>query len=114
MHDETRAAAQNRVELILAGNGEALVAAGLVARKAVAVVPAPRTLVNVAGECADIAHLLRGHRFRGFGENCVVATDERVMAEGIERDEAADVDAGVRRRDLVEPFDRFQIDQHVR
>ena len=68
MDDVTGTAAEDRVELILAREREAPVPTGLVARKPVPVVPAPRPLAQVAGQCPDVADLRRGHTLGRVGQ----------------------------------------------
>ena len=93
MHDETRAAAEDGVELVLAVDREAGVAAGFEAREAVAEIPAPRALAHVARERPGIADLRRRHAPGRFGQHGVFAADERMVAERVERDQAADLHA---------------------
>src|SRR5207244_5766898 len=69
MHDVARPAAEDRVELVLAGGGEALAAAVFEARKPVAVVPAPRPLADVAGQGGDVADLWRAHAVGGLRQD---------------------------------------------
>ena len=57
MDDVTGTAAEDRVKLILASEREAPVPTGLVAREPVPVVPAPRSLAQVAGQRPDVADL---------------------------------------------------------
>ena len=47
MHDEARAAAENGVKLVLAGDRKALIAARFEARETVAEIPAPRALATL-------------------------------------------------------------------
>src|SRR5204863_2052198 len=96
MHDVARTAAEDRVELILAGEREALIAAGLVARKSVAVVPAPRPLADIAGDRSDVANLRRRHAARRFGQHRVIATDDLIPAERVQCDLSADRHAAAR------------------
>ncbi len=91
MHDEAGSAAEDRVELVLAGDREALIAAGFVARETVAEIPAPRALADVAGQRADVADLRRRDALGRFGQHRVLRSNQRVAAERIERDQAADV-----------------------
>ena len=77
MDDVARAAAEDRVELVFAGEREAGVAAVLEARETVAEVPAPRPLADVAGERPDVADLRRRDALGRFGEHRVLRADER-------------------------------------
>ena len=113
MHDEARSAAEDGVELVLAGDRETLVAAGLVARETVAEIPAPGALADVARERARIANLRRGDAGGGFGQHGVFARDERVAAERVERDLSADAHGSAFGFDLIEPFDSAQVDQNI-
>src|SRR4051812_40272055 len=90
MNDVARAAAENRVEFVFAGDRKARRAAVLQALEAVAVVPAPRTLADVAGERRDISYLRRRNRFRRFSQHRELPADRLVPAERVERREAAD------------------------
>jgi hypothetical protein len=90
MDDIARAAAEDGIELVLAGGREALVAAGLVARKAIAEVPAPRALADVARERADVPDLRRRHRGGRFSEHGKWSAQRLVTAERVEGDEAAE------------------------
>src|SRR4029450_13791157 len=71
MDDIAGAAAEDRVELVLAGEREALIPAVLVALEAVPEVPTPRTLTHVAGDRADVANLRRRRAAGGLGEDGV-------------------------------------------
>src|SRR5215472_2739832 len=114
MNDVAGAAAEDGVELIFARDGEALVAARLVAREAVAKIPAPGTLADVAGERAEVADLGRGDGFSGLGEDGVIAADAWVAAEGVQGDLAADVETAARSRpSLILAFQGAEIDQDV-
>ncbi len=113
MHDKARAAAENRVEFVLAGNAEAGLPAVLVARESVAVIPAPRPLADVARERPGVADLGRSHVTRRFGEHVVVLADERIAAQRVERDQPADHHLPALLRHTIERADRFEIDQHV-
>ena len=68
-------AAENRVELVFAGDRKTLVAAGFVAREPVAEIPAPRPLAHVARQRADVADLRRRHAFGGFGQHRVLGAE---------------------------------------
>src|ERR1051326_4383624 len=113
MDDKARPAAKNGVELVLTGNRETLVAAGLVAREAIAEIPAPRALAHVARERAEIADLRRGDAFRSLGQHCVIAANLRMLAERIQGDESADVGASASRRDLIQSLRGPEIHQDV-
>src|ERR1700675_340869 len=97
MHDVTRSAAKNRVELVLARRREALVSAILQARKAVAVIPAPGPLANVTRQSAGIADLGRSDALGRFRQHGVLFADLRVVAKRIQRNQPADLHlAGLR------------------
>ena len=72
MNDVARTAAEDGVELVLSREREALVAAGLVAFEPIAVIPAPRALADVPGQCSGVADLRGRHASGGFGEHGVI------------------------------------------
>src|SRR5579864_8955309 len=114
MDDIAGAAAEDRVETVLAADGEACIAAILQARKSVAEIPAPGALANVAGQGANIANLRSRHCFGCFGQHRILTPNQRMAAQRVKRDEAADVHAACRRRHLVESFNGLQIYKHIR
>src|SRR5258707_11280874 len=114
MDDIAGAAAEDRMESVLAYNGKACLAAILQAGKTIPEIPAPRALANVAGQRADITNLRGRNCFGRFGQHRILTSDQRMSAERIKCDEAADVHAACRRRHLIEPFDRLQIYKHIR
>jgi hypothetical protein len=113
MDDIAGTAAEDRVELVLAGEREALIPAVLVALEAVPEVPAPRTLTHVAGDRADVANLRRRRAAGGFGEHGVILPEDVVPADRVERRLAPDADACCRLRDLVQVRHRLQIHNDV-
>ena len=113
MDDVAGTAAEDRVELVLAGEREALIPAVLVALEAVPEVPAPRTLTHVAGDGADVANLWRRRAAGALGEHGVILPEAVVPTDGVERRLAADDDARCRRRDLVQVCHRLQIHDDV-
>ncbi len=98
MDDKAGAAAENGVEPVLAGDGKTLISTRFEAMKPIAEIPAPGPLANISGQRAEIADLLGGHAFGGFSEHGVIAPNLRVVAQGVETDLAADVDATRRGR----------------
>src|ERR1700719_3064802 len=92
MHDEAGAAAEDRVKFVFAVEAEALLAAVLEAREAIAVIPAPRALGHVAGQRSGVADLRCAYLPCGLGKHCVLAVNERMLAQRVERDQPADLD----------------------
>src|SRR5262245_7675556 len=113
MGDIAGTSAEDRVELILADDREALIPAVLVALEAVPEVPAPWTLTHVAGDRADVANLRRRRAAGGLGEHGVILPESVVPTDRIERRLAADADARRRRRHLVQVRHRLQIHDDV-
>src|SRR5947207_15827700 len=111
MHDETGSAAEDCVKLIFAGDRKASIASSLEARESVAEIPAPRALAHVARERPGVADLRRRHASGSFRQSRVIAQNQRMMAQRIQRDLAADVDGSARRSHLIEPLDRAQMNQ---
>ena len=61
MDDIAWTTTEDRVELVLAADRKTLVSPSLVAGKPVPVVPAPRSLTDIAGQGPDVANLGCGH-----------------------------------------------------
>src|SRR5438132_394471 len=114
MDDVTWAAAEDRMELVLATCGKAHRTAILQAGEAIAEVPTPWPLANVARERTDIADLRGRYRFGRFGQNGVLISNHRMAGESVQRDETADVHAACPWNHLVEPLDGLQVDEHIR
>src|SRR5579872_12737 len=114
MDDIAGAAAEDRMESVLAYDGKACIAAIFQARKSIAKIPAPRALANIAGKRADIANLRGCNCFGRFGQHRVLTSDQRMAAKRVKCDESADVHAAWRRRHLIEPLDRLQVYKHIR
>src|SRR5260370_37983635 len=112
MEDVAWAAAEDRMELVLATYGKAHQTAILQAREAIAEVPTPWPLANVARERTDIADLRGRYRFGRFGQNGVLISNHRVAGESVQRDETPDVHAACPRHHLVEPLNCLEIDEH--
>ena len=113
MHNVAWSTAEDRMELILAAEGEAGISAVLVTRKAVSKIPAPRTLADVACQRSNISYLRCRDsfcRFRQYGE---LPANHIIPAQCVERDQPADIHAAVRRPDLIETFDRFQVHENI-
>src|SRR6476619_8609237 len=100
MDDIAGTTAEDRVELVLAGERESLIPAVLVALEAVPEVPAPRTLAHVAGDRADVANLRRRRAAGSLGEHGVLLPEAFVPTDRVERRLASDADARCRLRDL--------------
>src|SRR5579872_7210036 len=113
MHDETRSAAEDGVELVFAGDRKTSVAASLEARESVAKVPAPRPLAYISRQGSGVADLRRRHTSRSFGQYSVIAQNQRMMAQSIQRDQAADIDGYVRYGHLIQTLDRSQMNQNI-
>ena len=113
MHDKARAAAENRVLAVFTVHREALVAAGLEAIKAVAVIPAPGALGHVAGEGSDIADLWRADAFRSLDESRQTRAEGWMSGYLGQGDKTTDADAAVARFDLPGLIHRTQIDDEV-
>ena len=95
--DVAGTAAEDRVVLVLAVHGEAARAALLQAVELlVAVVPAARTLVQVAADRADVADLRRADFFRRLRQSGIHPRGLRVGREIRERDRRADAQSAVR------------------
>src|SRR5437879_866528 len=113
MDDIAWPATEDRVELVLTREREALIAARLVAGESVTEVPAPRTLCDVAGNRSDVANLRRRDTARGFGEHRVLLLDCRMLADVVERGFATDGQATGCRRNLVRVAQATQADDHI-
>src|SRR5262245_26695814 len=113
MDDIAGTAAEDRVELVLAGEREALIATVLVALEAVPEVPAPRALTHVAGDRADVANLRRRHGAGSLCEHRVILPEAVVATDRVEGRLAPDSNTRCRRRDLVQVRHRFQIHDDV-
>jgi len=115
MDDEARTAAEYRVELVLPGDREALVAPGLVAGKPVTVVPAPGSLTDIARERTDISDLERRHVFRGLGQHREPLADNGLFAKRPEGGQAPYRDAvSTSGNDLIDTFHGLEIDEDIR
>ena len=113
MDDVTGPAAEDRVELVLSGDGVADAAAVLQTVEAVPVIPAPRPLQHVAGNRRDVADLRRRDAFRRLREHAIPLPDDGMTADRIDRRCTADREAAALRGDLIEPLDPSQADNHV-
>src|SRR5262245_8629276 len=113
MDDIARTAAEDRVELVLADDREALIPAVLVALEAVPEVPAPWTLTHVAGDRADVANLRRRRAAGRLGEHGVIRPQAVMSTDRVERRLAPDANARCRLRDLVQVRHRLQIHDDV-
>src|SRR5437870_3055811 len=105
MHDVTRSPAEDRMKLILAAKREARIPTVLVTREAVPEVPAPRALGHIAGQRAHIPDLRCRDSFGSLRQNRVLPPDDIIPAQRVERDQASNIQAAIRRTDLIEPFD---------
>src|SRR5579862_5007401 len=114
MHDVARAAAEDSMKLVLARSRKTDLAAVFQTRKAVAKIPAPGALANVARESAGVANLRRAHFLGGFRQHGVLFADALIAAQGIESDQAADLELPALNLNLIQPSDGLQIHQHVR
>src|SRR6516162_6832251 len=114
MDDIARTAAEDCVKFVLARDAEAGFPAIFEARKAIAKVPAPGPLANVAGNCACITNLGSADGSRRVGEHFVAATNDRVLTHGRECREAADPHLSTLLRDLVERRYGLQVHQNIR
>src|SRR5947208_13374610 len=102
MHDVTRTSAEDCMKLVLAAEGEAGVAAVLIAGESIPEIPAPGTLAHVAGQGADVPDLRCRDRFRRFRQNRVLPADDVVPAQRIECDQTADIHTAIDRPHLIE------------
>ncbi len=103
------------MQLVLARDGEALVAPGLVATEAVAVIPAPGPLTDVARQRAHVADLQRRHVIRGLREHRVPIADAGVRAEGVQGSESAHIEAAFGPIvHAIETVDGLEVHEHVR
>src|SRR5207248_5686936 len=96
MHDVRRPVAENGMELILTRGCETGVAALLEADELlVAVIPAPRPLIDVAADSALIADLRRADVARRFDERRIQLRDLRVLGEIDDFHRGADLQAAL-------------------
>ena len=107
MHDVAGAAAENSVKLILARSGETGVSAIFQTRKAVAKIPAPGPLADVARERSSVANLRRADLLGGFGQHRIFFANALIVAQSVERDQAADFDFAALVLYLIQALDRF-------
>ncbi len=105
MHEVAGSAADDRVELVFAGESVAELAAFAQAREIAAVVPAARLLADVAAERALMAQLRARHLRRGLGERCIPLAQERVRGHLRHRRQRADHDAVGCLLDAAQPGD---------
>src|SRR5260370_21630608 len=113
MHDVARPASEDGVELVLACGRKAVRAAVLETRKAIAVVPAPRALADVARQSPDVADLRCADAFCRRRQYSVTAADRRVVSKRIQGDQAADSYHPLFRRNAFEPANRLQVHHEV-
>src|ERR1019366_5576813 len=102
MDDETGAAAEDRMKLIFAVDRKTGVATGFKARETVTEMPAPGALANIPRKRSSVANLRRGDAAGRFGKHCIVAQDQRMAAQRIERNLATDVHRRRGQRHLVQ------------
>src|SRR5262249_43484683 len=117
VHNVTRPAAENCVELVLAAEREACISTVLVTGKTISKIPAPRALANIARQRSDIPDLRCRNSLRSLCEDGVLAPNDVVPAERVERDQPPYIDAvdsAVCRGHLIETFNRSQIHDNIR
>jgi hypothetical protein len=102
MHNVRRPAAENRVVAVLAFDREASGAALLKAVElAVAEVPTPRSLAEVAAHRRPLANLRCGSLGSGVMQHSVLRFQQVVAADVGKRCQAANVDAVIRLADIA-------------
>jgi hypothetical protein len=114
VHDVTRTPAENCMKLVLASEREARISPVLVTGKAIAEIPAPRTLADITRQSSNIPDLRRRDRLRCFRKNSVLAANYIVPAQRVQRDQAAYIHAAIRRSHLIESLDGSQVDDDIR
>src|SRR5437762_9956580 len=96
MDDERRSTLEDRVVVVLAGGGKAGVAAVLVAREVVAVVPASRALAQVAPDGPHVPDLRRADLAGRHRQQRRSLLDHRVLDDVGEQRGRADAQPGTR------------------